>query len=86
MLSWNDTEYNTCVTQKWNGRKSYVTSGYEKLLGERMLSKQEMSHLSMSLPMVSCTNHFVRVNINFFKRDLMLKKLMTEQSDLQTNP
>ena len=62
--------------------RATLRQAMEKLLGERMLSKQEMSHLSMSLPMVSCTNHFVRVNINFFKGDLMLKKLLKKKSNL----
>ena len=34
-----------------------------KLLGERMISKQETCHLILSIPMVNCIHQFVRINL-----------------------
>ena len=35
-----------------------------KLLGERMMSKQETSHLILSLPLVMCSHRFTKINLN----------------------
>ena len=35
-----------------------------KMLGQRMLSKQETTHLILSLPMVSCSHMFALINLD----------------------
>ena len=35
-----------------------------KALGQRMLSQQETTHLTLSLPMVSCSHLFARMNLD----------------------
>ena len=35
-----------------------------KLIGERMMGKQETCHLINSIPLVSCSHNFVRINLN----------------------
>lgn len=35
-----------------------------KILGQRMLSKQETTHLTLSLPMVSCSHVFALINLD----------------------
>ena len=35
-----------------------------KTLGQRMLSKQETTHLMLSFPMVSCSHMFALINLD----------------------
>ena len=49
-----------------------------KLLGERMMCKQEKSHLILSLPMVSCSHQFCKV---YLDDDLNLIDLEEKKHD-----
>jgi hypothetical protein len=49
-----------------------------KLQGERTISKQECSHLILSMPMVSCSHNFVSINL---KNDMNPVDLSAEAMD-----
>ena len=43
--------------------QSSLKRSMSKLIGDRMLSKQETCHLIMGLPLVSCSLNFIRINL-----------------------
>ena len=52
------------VEQDGRSVQSFLRSSMNKLLGDRMISKQESCHLMLSLPIVYCTHHNKQVNID----------------------
>ena len=62
-----------------------------KLLGERMMCKQEKSHLILSLPMVSCSHQFCKVyldddlNLIDLEEKNMIEKKNNNQEDDENN-
>ena len=55
-----------------------------KLLGSRMISKQETCHLLNSLPLVSCSHSFLMINLKKISNLLDLSTLPANESELVT--
>ena len=51
-----------------------------KILGQRMMCKQETTHLMLSVPMVQCSHDFARINL-----DDQLRLLNVQNNDNQQN-
>ena len=67
-----------------NNVQSTMRIAMSKLFGERMLSRQETSHLIFSLPMVSSSHNFVRVNTKNESRLIASTRNNTSPDPLKT--
>ena len=54
----------------------------EKTMGQRILSKQETNHLILSLPMVSCSHVFARMNLDDNKHLINMQNTDNEISNM----
>ena len=53
-----------------------------KALGQRMLSKQETTHLTISLPIVSCSHVFARMNLDENQHLIKMQNASNENSNM----
>ena len=51
------------AVENGNNVQSVLKRAMDKLLGERMISKQETTHLILQKPLVSCSHRFMNVNL-----------------------
>ena len=61
--------FDKTVTEEGRTTQSYLRRAMSKLLGDRMMSKQESCHLMLGIPIVRCSHKIQNVDLRQWRSD-----------------